>query len=66
MVRWFTQESNLLHLAFKFSYFPVFLFDLAENISLIYKADADQELGSLKENDLELIFCSLGRGDRPA
>ena len=60
------QASNLLHFAFKFSYFPVFLFDLAENISLIYKADADQELGSLKENDLELIFCSLGRGDRPA
>lgn len=28
-----------------FSYFP---FDLAENISLMYKAEADQEPGSLK------------------
>lgn len=40
--------------------FSCFPFDLAENISLIYKAKADQEQRFLKYSDLELIFCSLG------
>lgn len=51
--------SQLTTSFFEFSYSPVFHFDLAESISLICKAKADQKLRFLNTE-------TSGRGDRLA
>lgn len=64
MARWLTQGSSLLHFFLKFSYFPVSLC-LTDNISLICKAKAQQELRFWAEW-FRHVFCHLGRGGGPA